>query len=309
MFTIVSRQSLDVDQIFQRDVSPQRVKKLVAYIGDAIETREKLYILPAITGVVDGDTEFEPLRPGSALGILKIPYDAKFYIPDGQHRATALSVIAKRFPDSTEETVPITLFVHSGVKAIRQMFLDINQHVSKPNPSIYVAIDPRDEHAAIARAMLNLPVFAGKTALQATSLKRTEVINFFTLNSLHSALKHLLKEVPPEEHEKFALEYWKEVSETIPKWQLLVKGVWNVIDRHDTIAFHAITIEALGMLGNILRSEFPADWQGKLVGLRDVNWSRLNSDWQEAGVLTGGNITKTSRTVAALANYLYGKLV
>ena len=53
------------------------------------------------------------------------------------------------------------------------------------------------------------------------------------------------------------------------------------------------TLNALGIVGRILIREYPEEWKQKLKGLRNMNWSRTNSQW-EGRLLLNGRMLKNA---------------
>lgn len=75
--------------------------------------------------------------------------------------------------------------------------------------------------------------------------------------------------------------------------------------RQELLSGHAITLVALGCLGNYLLRQRPKDWQQELqaIDLAGVDWSKTNPDWQEM-IFLGGCIRKNKATAIAMFKYL-----
>ena len=61
------------------------------------------------------------------------------------------------------------------------------------------------------------------------------------------------------------------------------------------------TLNALGIVGRILIREYPEEWKQKLKGLRNMDWSRTNSQW-EGRLLLNGRMLKNAIGVELAAN-------
>ena len=66
------------------------------------------------------------------------------------------------------------------------------------------------------------------------------------------------------------------------------------------------TLNALGIVGRVLIRDYPENWKEKLKGLRNVDWSRENSDW-EGRLLLKGRMLKNALGVELAATTLLQK--
>lgn len=290
----------------QRTLSTKRAEGVKDYIRTRLTQPDGFYILPPIVMTVDSfDMQFqEYVAEHPKAGELWVNSDATFWCPDGQTRAYGqqLAYLAAA-PIMAYEEIAVMLLLDEGSKRKQQIFLDINGNAMKPNKSIMALFDHADETAAITCAVLtSVPIFNGRTALEATNIT-TRSGDFFTLNALRDGTRYLIKGHEGD-RQAFAVKYWKSVSKNLPDWQLIQKAADPIAVRDQSIAFHAITLNALGMVG----AGMPAkDWDTSFKKLNRIDWKRSNPDW-EGLFMSSGKIRKTTATTQALASYILSLL-
>ena len=101
------------------------------------------------------------------------------------------------------------------------MFADLNRHAIRPNKSIGVLYDHRDELSAITKAVVfQSEIFRDLTDMDSSNLaKRSRKL--FTLSALYTATRALLDEIEPgaaERREELATQYWDAVAKQFPEW-------------------------------------------------------------------------------------------
>ena len=65
-------------------------------------------------------------------------------------------------------------------------------------------------------------------------------------------------------------------------------------------------LNALGIVGRILVKEHPENWKEKIRGLKNINWSRNNPEW-EGRLLIKGRMMKNALGVELAANTILKK--
>jgi len=110
-----------------------------------------------------------------------------------------------------------------------------------------------------------------------------------------------------KEEENIAKKFWDEVSKNIPEWQLLLEKKITPIElRKEFVHSTTNSLNALGIVGRIILQKYPENWKEKLRGLKDINWSRNNSEW-EGRLLLNGRMLKTTLGVELAANTILKK--
>lgn len=274
----------------QRTLRESRIPQIASYIVN----NPKDYVFSSLTASVDGKMKFSPspsVGENGKIGRLYISMNCRMLINDGQHRRAAIEEALKQRPELGNETISVVFFEDKGLKRSQQMFADLNKHAVKPTKSLGILYDHRDTFAQFIVKLANaLPIFHGRVELEKTSISNRST-KFFTLNGITDATKNLLKPKTKnltEEEQKLAAEFWDEVSKNIPEWQLLIDkkvSAWEL--RKEFVHSHTNLVNALGIAGHILITQFPDSWRQKLKGLQKVDWARDSPIWQGKLMLDG----------------------
>ncbi|MFF3060185.1 DNA sulfur modification protein DndB [Streptomyces sp. NPDC057909] len=295
----------------QRVLNKGRIPALTKYILDNPDD----YVFSALTASVDGDMTFESISnegPGMRAGQLHIPMDARFLINDGQHRRAAIEYALKENPDLGEETIAVVFFHDAGLARCQQMFADLNRHAVRPARSIGVLYDHRDEEARMARLLsLRSPVFKGNVEMEKSTLSARSR-KLFTLSALYYGTQALLQglELKHDEAAVLAQKYWETVDTTIPEWKAVRERDMSAPEvRRDFIHSHGIALHALGRIGNTLLRDSTdlTKWRKRLTHLKNVDWTRSNTDW-EGRAIVGGRVSKSHQNLTLTVNYLRHQL-
>lgn len=292
--TIVNRFQFDMDASMpahmraQRKIRPSRIPKIASYITDNPDN----YVLSAITVSVDKKIDFIPSKSegsDSKIGKIRIPSNARILVNDGQHRCSAIRVAYGENPDVGTERIAVVVFEDRGLKRSQQMFADLNKHAVKPTKSLGLLYDHRDTFARFIVTLVgDVEVFEGRTEMERTNISAKST-DFFTLNGVAEATKHLLKlktKSISAEKQKLAVEYWTHVSRNIPEWNLLIEKKIIPYDLRKTyVHAHTNILTALGLVGNILVQR--PNWKEKLKGLQKIDWRRDSNIWQDKVVMDG----------------------
>ena len=280
----------------------------IPVMGNYILKNPKDYIFSSIAVSVGGKVGFSP-GPGRGddgkLGRVIIPIDAPILINDGQHRCAAIRYAYEQNPSLGNEKISVVIFQDKGLKRSQQMFSDLNKHAVKPTRSLGILYDHRDTFARFIVTLVNdVDVFHDRTELEKTNISNRST-NFFTLNGISDATTYLLKlktkSISPEK-QKLAVDYWDHISKNIPEWNLLIqKKVTPSELRKNYIHAHTNILNALGMVGYTLTTEFPETWKSKLKGLQKINWEKSSPIWQ-GKIVNEGRMIKTRLGIKQAAN-------
>ncbi|KAI9130031.1 DNA sulfur modification protein DndB [Acaryochloris sp. CCMEE 5410] len=287
----------------QRILNKHRVPDIARYILD----NPKDYVFSAITVSVNSSINFEALA-GEDIGQLKIPMDARFVINDGQHRRAAFEQALKDNPELGDETIAVVFFRDLGLKRSQQMFTDLNRYASRPDASLNILYDYRDQKAILSKEVVKrVPVFSKLTSTERSNLP-VRSSKLFTLSSIYSATQHLLvnhKEVELEAKINLATRFWAAVSQNILDWhQVMLKEVSAGEIRREYVHSHAVTLAGLGGAGAALTTIYPdGDWAELLRGLRKIDWRRSNPDW-EGRIMSAGRLSKSRASINFLTAYV-----
>ena len=295
------------DEEIPAEMRAQRVlnKARVPEVAQYILANPTSYIFSAITVSINADISFEPVG-SEDIGSLKVPMDARFIINDGQHRRAAFEQALKENPDLGDETIAVVFFLDIGLKRSQQMFTDLNRYAARPDPSLNILYDYRDRKAVLSKTVVKeVRVFEKLTDMERSNLP-VRSSKLFTLSGIYSATAALLvnhkdKDVELKQQIEIAVQFWNAVSTNIQDWQqVLDKKVSSGEIRQEYVHSHAVTLAGIGGAGAALVSIYPEDWEKRLAGLRQIDWSRSNPDW-EGRIMSGGRISK-SRTCVSFMN-------
>lgn len=120
----------------------------------------------------------------------------------------------------------------------------------------------------------------------------------FSLAALYNANKELLATRLSDDDASqsslvaVASEYWTAVSKAIPEWSKVKNGELKALElRQENICSHSIVLRALGSVGAELMRDDPTGWKGKLLDLKDVNWSKKNLDWENVCIIANSVVS------------------
>jgi len=244
------------------------------------------------------------------IGRLHISMESCLLINDGQHRRAAIEEALKVKPELGNESISVVFFYDKGLKRSQQMFSDLNKNAIKPTKSLGILYDHRDEFSRfIVKMTHDLDIFHNRTEMEKTSISNRST-KFFTLNGISEATKYLLKlktKIVTPDSQNTAFEFWNAVSKNIPEWSLLIEKKVNPRDlRMDTVHSHTNMLNALGIMGHVLISQYPDSWKSKLKGLQKMDWARDSSIWEGKIVVDGRMIKQKAGIKKAVDVLLKG---
>jgi DNA sulfur modification protein DndB len=289
----------------QRVLNEKRVPDLANYILD----NEKDYLFSSITVSYKTEPIFVPNSEGSPIGELRIKLGDEMIINDGQHRCAGIAKALKDGADVGEHNISVLLFPWESKDRVQQMFSDLNRFVVKTSKSLDILYDKRDQVSiSTIFALDRVPVFKELTEKEDISL-RAKSTKLFTLAAFYDANRDLLKEQKKdsaEENARRLVEYWTEVAMNMPVWDDVLKRHKTAIEvRAGEISAHSTVLRALGALGSDLM-KLP-DWKEKLKGLRDIDWSKKNPEWENVCIIAN-SVISNRQARAATAAFIKKKL-
>lgn len=295
----------------QRTLNKARVPEMSRYMLDNIDD----YVFSAITASIDAEVSFEPLGQGgeaSRVGLLRVPMDAKFIINDGQHRRAAIEMALRDNPDLGDESIAVVFFLDLGLQRCQQMFADLNRYAIRPNKSIGVLYDHRDDKAQLAKLIvLKSDFFRDIVELERSTLSPRSR-KLFTLSAIYTATSDLLDKLDLPNREaaaKLATEFWSEVASTFKEWGLVRERKMAAGEvREQYIHSHGIVLQAIGRSGNALLRNSKEDWKKRVGSLKRINWLRSNTSLWEGRAMVGGHVQKGSQNVVLTVNVIKKEL-
>lgn len=300
---VFNQELVPVQMRAQRILRESRIPEIANYMIN----NPKNYVFSSLTASVDGKVRFIPAPSYDELeenigtiGTLHIPLGCNILINDGQHRRAAIEEALKHKPELGNEYISVVFFEDRGLKQSQQMFADLNKHAVKPTKSLGILYDHRDTFGQFIVKLANaLPIFHGRVELERTSISNRST-KFFTLNGISDATKFLLRPKSKnltEDEQKIAAEFWDEVSKNIPEWQLLIEKKVSAFElRVDYVHSHTNFINALGLVGHVLVTQYASSWKEKLKALQKIDWARDSPVWQ-GKLMLDGKMLKTKNGI------------
>ncbi|URQ61322.1 DNA sulfur modification protein DndB [Pantoea alhagi] len=288
----------------QRILNKSRIPEMVRYLLD----NPNDYVFSALTASIAVDVQFDEYPNSNNLGTLRVPMEAQILINDGQHRRKAIEDALEERPELGQDNIPVLFFVDEGLKRSQQMFADLNKYAIRPSPSLSALYDHRDASSSLARYLaMSVEPFVGLTELEKSSIS-TLSNKLFTLSSIKQATRALLGKDPKQHNIELASSvatlYWKRIFELMPDWQLAAKKEVSPAQlRQEYVHSHGIGLQALGLLGCHLLSEYPEEWQQKLDGLKTFDWRKSNPELAKRA-MQHGKLSKTSMAIQLTCNAL-----
>lgn len=271
---------LPVDQRAQRLINEERIPEITSYI---LENREK-YVFSALTACIDGLTEFIAIgnsKHEQKIGTLIVDQDAEMFITDGQHRNASILEALKADPTLADETISVVFFTNKSLEERQRIFKDLNLYPVKADTSLSITYDDKPDAILSKTVIFRSEQFTKLVHMEKSNLgpRSKKLISHSAINK---ASKYLLGTITQTNYESLipiASEFWHEVLKNMPAWKLICEDKASGGElRDESIHAHAVTFHAFGLLGMYLLNN-DKNWQQKLEGLQDINWSRGDSAW------------------------------
>lgn len=171
----------------QRTLDKRHYQDIVTYLtenpGD--------YVLGAMTYATDmvGDADFVPSRPGSNIGTLILPMNAKLRCLDGQHRRAAIALAVAEDDELGDDYSAVVLYVEDDYTSRRQMFSDMNATPKVVSKALNITFDTRDPYARAAQDLAaKHPMLVDVVELEKARINAGDA-KIFSLNGVYDGLK------------------------------------------------------------------------------------------------------------------------
>lgn len=289
----------------QRILNKNRIPEITNYIINNSDS----YVFSSLTASIDGEIEFKPIAEYTAfkdIGILSISLDAKFLINDGQHRRAAIEEALKISPELGAETISVVFYLDRGLRNSQQIFSDLNRHAVNTTSSLSILYDHRDPLSITTKKIVDsIPFLKRYTDKERVSLSKNSP-KVIALNHVYNTNLRLLGiskgDTIKTEDEKFLMDFWKTLTESIIEWQQIMKKELTPKElRINYITGHGVFFEAMGLVGNYLRKYHKNDWKVYISKLSKVDWMRQNSELWEGRAIKNGRVRKNTQTIKLTA--------
>jgi DNA sulfur modification protein DndB len=191
------------------------------------------------------------------------------------------------------------------------MFTDLNRYAVRPTKSLNILYDNRDSFSVLLKDCISrIPIFNGSVENEKSSISnRSKAL--FTLSGIFHATRLFLRgcQLTDDETCNLIISFWNTVASNMVIWQNAKnKKILADVFRREYICAHAITLKALGEVGNrLLKNRVDkALWNDKLSFLQSINWSKDSVELQGL-VIVNGRISSSQNNQKAFAEYLIEK--
>jgi len=306
--TIFDDSEMESFDRIQRNLNSKRIPEIKEYI---LANRNS-YVFSALTASIDQNVVFEPMTPGSGVGQLKVPLSSQFVINDGQHRRKAILEAMNDDPTLANETIAVVFFVNTDTKRSQQMFADLNGKGVKTGKAIDTLFDHRSHFANLGRDLVKVsPILRRTTEYEKTSLALRSK-KLFTYSNIIGANMELMKGAVSTkdlgEDLMLCRDFWEEVAKNFPEWKYVADETLTASEvRDNSIAPSGVAMHAIGRVGNALLTYKRQDWKGYIVKLKQIDWSRTNSDWENR-VIIRYKISKSTTSILLASAYIKRKI-
>lgn len=288
----------------QRTLNKSRIPEISNYILN----NEEGYVLSALTVSINTKTEFEPMPGQDKIGMLRVPFEAKFIINDGQHRRKAIIEAIKKKPELSNESIAVVIFTNVDLERCQQMFSDLNSNSVKASRSLGLLYDHRNDKAKLAKlVIMKSEIFRDIVDMERSSLaKRSRKL--FTLSAFYNACADLINGKATGnliEDADMVREFWEETAKQFPAWIKVKEGHLPASEiRESYLHTHGIILQAIGKAGNTLLKTCPDTWKKKLKALKNIDWARSNAELWEGRAIIGGKVSKATTNVTLATNII-----
>jgi DGQHR domain-containing protein len=318
----------EIYRTLQRPTVKERRESIGGYIEDRIGPQAG-YIggFPGISIAVQNPTEFTQLVTGggdfAAMGYIHFDLASSNLriLHDGLGRVTgALDKIEEGRDDIVDAfTLPVTFFVPTKehgtltVSEMGQLFHDFNFRVSPVRPKLAIALDQSDIYIRLTNRLAEAPVIAlnGGMAVRVDALgsKSEELVaQTVLLRAVRGAMEgHDFQERNLAEIDNPNLTRATFDQNLSALNEYLTHFAQEMGDRfkiRDSIHLSASGWQAIGVVFDDIHHRLQLDDAKRdavIKALGAIDWSRTNSDWLTAGVLTVGTDKKSGNAVMKFA--------
>ena len=171
----------------QRTLDKRHYHDIVTYL---VENSGE-YVLGAMTYATDmiDDDCFVPVAPGSNIGTLILPMEAKLRCLDGQHRRAAIADAVAADDEFGDDFSAVVLYVEDDYALRRQMFSDMNATPKVVSKALNITFDHRDPYAQAAqRLAAEHPMLKDMVELQKARINTGDA-KLFSLSGVYDGLK------------------------------------------------------------------------------------------------------------------------
>ncbi|WP_368758744.1 DGQHR domain-containing protein [Klebsiella oxytoca] len=257
----------------QRDINHARVQKLKSYVRENIDKKTP-YIIPTLTGNIDGAAEFTPFEGYPGVGILRISRGASIRFFDGQHRAVSITEVLSQQP-RFKETVSLLLTENLPRLVRQQFFSDINSTATKVSAAQNKAYNQRDSRNLLALHVAESVFDIGGYIDYENNVVTGSNTSIFSFKALYDCLCRMFRLGTRSTIDESMM---KDATTVMKAWAQVMK--WGIIGagrdapkyRQQNIGTHAVMLNAIGLATSYLLSRYKADQVAEILQNTDIKY-------------------------------------
>lgn len=287
----------------QRPYDPNRARQ----IGEYMAHNDDDYVLGALTYAMDVEGSFQEVEPGSNIGVLTIPLDARLRSTDGQHRRGGIKEALEAVEELGNHSTALLIYVEPDLQKRRQMFSDMNWHQKPVSKSVNVGFDRRDPFARVTQRLVSEhSLLVGRVETERSSVSWASE-KLFTQGAVYDALGRCVAGVGgrvrnrerwddrDEELYGIGSEFFDLLTKARPELKAVAEGEAMPVDiRNDSILASSTTLRAIA--GAYFLARKAGYGARDLVdGLSQLDFSPTNRQWHKIGFVTPGRSTPNAR--------------
>lgn len=306
-FKVVRRLlAVDVGDVLdrsQRNVDPKRALK----VKDYIEQNPGNFVLPALTGFIEGAFNFTELMPGSGVGKLTISMDAIVKLFDGQHRSTGINAADKTDPLIEKSSIAIQLFADMDLTSRQQAFSDINTNAKAVSKSLAMTYNHRDQTVQqIAAEIQKVTAWQGLIDYEKNIATKNSEFIFSFRHAIQASISLISdgKKGPFEPNEIAKISpYWNEIADAVG-WTKLTEENAVPEEIKTSVAFTAAGLMTLARVGFMIEHlRMPHETRMRRLNrtLKAIDWNRSADFWKDGLVDNAGNMVVKTPAIRSTA--------
>lgn len=255
----------------QRDINSTRVKKISQYMQDNLES----YVLPSLTGVINGEPEFVAANEQMPnVGILKFDFDMDVNLFDGQHRASGIIDAVQKLVELRADQVGVQLYQCMSLEERQTAFSDVNLNTVKPSTSISTTYDHRNPVSQFVVNMTRDHLAFNDYVDYERSVISGNSTYLFTVKNIKDATMKLINyktgDALDKETQDLVSNFWSICDEALGWEDTRMNGTANQL-RDEKICTHGVFINALGIAGNLVYNQYRSHDALKMMNTLDVS--------------------------------------
>lgn len=284
-------------------VDSMRITDIANHVAENIDS----YIITPIVATIDREVIFESSKDiNNVIGRIHIPLAARMIIQDGQHRRLAIQKIISKNAMLDDDTIPVMLIPDEDFIRSQRLYSILNDTQTKGSRSKRVLHEKSDLAALAQQLIEEIPLFQGRIELEKTTISNRSTA-IFTLSAVYQANEALLDvhkgdEITLEDVQN-AHDFWLALGENIQEWQQIIHHEMTTSYlREHYVHGHTVMLIALGKAAHELIKHFPDDWRMKLKLLKQIDWSRSNTNLWEGRAMVLGKMSKATNSIKLSAS-------